>query len=67
MDTCPKPPPSRTFTALLRPDPPESPISERGTDALHELADKICQLEGLHELGRDERFYQVELHLRHSP
>jgi hypothetical protein len=51
---------------MFRPDPPDIPVSEEGTKNLHKLADQFVQLEGNHELGRDERFYQVEVHFRRN-
>ena len=54
------------FTAFLRLDPPEMLASEERTKELHQIADKISQIEGLRELGRDQRPYQVELHLQQT-
>jgi hypothetical protein len=52
------------YTAVLRPDPPDIAISKEGEKALRKLADQVGQLDGFQELERDERSYQIELHLR---
>jgi len=57
-------PQAHSYTAVLRPDPPDSTMSEEGEKALRKLADQVGQLDGFQELERDERSYQIEVHLR---
>lgn len=56
--------PFKHYTALLRPDPPDLTLSVDSAKSLRQLADQIGRLQGFQELGRDERNYQVELHIR---
>lgn len=57
-------PQAHCYTAVLRPDPPDRTMSEEREKGLRKLADQVGQLDGFQELGRDERSYQIEVHLR---
>ena len=57
-------PQAHCYTAVLRPDPPDSTMSEEGAKTLRYIADQLGQIPGFEELERDERDYQIEVHFR---
>lgn len=50
---------TRCYTVCLRPDPPDAIVSPSDVLWLHRLADSFLEMEGVQEVNREARDYQI--------